>query len=77
MLGGIDLTKESLVAHAAIYSVDNRILAEAGQRPKNGLLGETEGVYQTKITRLSRFSTAHASSASTSARTMRPMPLRV
>ena len=45
-----NLTKNPLVAHAAIYSVDNRILAEAGQRPKNSLLGETEGVYQTKIT---------------------------
>ncbi|MFP3515942.1 AhpA/YtjB family protein [Pseudomonas sp. SIMBA_077] len=45
-----NLTKNPLVAHAAIYSVDNRILAEAGQRPKNNLLGETEGVYQTKIT---------------------------
>ena len=45
-----NLTKDPLVAHAAIYSVDNRILAEAGQRPKNSLLGETEGVYQTKIT---------------------------
>jgi uncharacterized membrane protein affecting hemolysin expression len=28
-----NLTKNPLVAHAAIYSVDNRILAEAGQRP--------------------------------------------
>ena len=45
-----NLTKNPLVAHAAIYSVDNRILAEAGERPKNSLLGETEGVYQTKIT---------------------------
>lgn len=45
-----NLVKNPLVAHAAIYSVDNRILAEAGQRPRNGLLGETEGVYQTKIT---------------------------
>ncbi|MDD2053301.1 AhpA/YtjB family protein [Pseudomonas putida] len=45
-----NLTKNPLVAHAAIYSVDNRILAEAGQRPKNGLLGEVEGLYQTKIT---------------------------
>ena len=45
-----NLTKNPLVAHAAIYSVDNRILAEAGQRPKNSLLGEAEGVYQTKIT---------------------------
>jgi membrane protein len=38
------------VAHAAIYSVDSRILAEAGQRPRNSLLGEAEGLYQTKIT---------------------------
>ncbi|GGU60613.1 histidine kinase [Pseudomonas laurentiana] len=45
-----NLVKNPLVAHAAIYSVDNRILAEAGQRPKNGLLGEAEGLYQTKIT---------------------------
>ncbi|WP_449430912.1 histidine kinase [Pseudomonas putida] len=45
-----NLVKNPLVAHAAIYSVDNRILAEAGQRPRNGLLGETEGVFQTKIT---------------------------
>ncbi|MDH0649854.1 histidine kinase [Pseudomonas sp. GD03858] len=45
-----NLVKNPLVAHAAIYSVDNRILAEAGQRPRNSLLGEAEGVYQTKIT---------------------------
>jgi membrane protein len=45
-----NLTKNPLVAHAAIYSVDNRILAEAGQRPRNSLLGEAEGLYQTKIT---------------------------
>ena len=45
-----NLTKNKLVAHAAIYSVDNRILAEAGQRPKHSLLGEAEGVYQSKIT---------------------------
>ncbi|MBH8611592.1 MULTISPECIES: AhpA/YtjB family protein [Pseudomonas] len=45
-----NLTKNKLVAHAAIYSVDNRILAEAGQRPKHGLLGEAEGMYQSKIT---------------------------
>lgn len=38
------------MAHAAIYSVDNRIMAEAGQRPKNGLLGEAEGLYQSNIT---------------------------
>ncbi|ANY89678.1 MULTISPECIES: histidine kinase [Pseudomonas] len=45
-----NLVKNPLVAHAAIYSVDNRMLAEAGQRPRNGLLGEAEGLYQTKIT---------------------------
>ena len=45
-----NLVKNPLVAHAAIYSPDNRILAEAGQRPRNGLLGETEGLYQTRIT---------------------------
>ena len=45
-----NLVKNPLVAHAAIYSVDKRILAEAGQRPRNSLLGEAEGLYQTKIT---------------------------
>ncbi|HWT68178.1 MAG TPA: AhpA/YtjB family protein [Pseudomonas sp.] len=45
-----NLTKNKLVAHAAIYSMDNRILAESGQRPKHGLLGEAEGIYQSKIT---------------------------
>ena len=45
-----NLTKNKLVAHAAIYSVDNRILAEAGQRPKHSLLGEAQGMYQSKIT---------------------------
>ncbi|RMQ46314.1 Histidine kinase, HAMP region [Pseudomonas cichorii] len=45
-----NLVKNPLVAHAAIYSVDNRILAEAGQRPKNSLLGEAQGLYEIKIT---------------------------
>ncbi|WP_339532260.1 AhpA/YtjB family protein [Pseudomonas mucidolens] len=45
-----NLTKNPLVAHAAIYSVDNRIMAEAGQRPKNGLLGDAEGLFQSNIT---------------------------
>ncbi|RMS11720.1 Membrane protein [Pseudomonas coronafaciens pv. coronafaciens] len=45
-----NLVKNPLVAHAAIYSVDNRILAEAGQRPKNGILGEAQGLYEIKIT---------------------------
>lgn len=45
-----NLVKNPLVAHAAIYSVDNRILAEAGSRPKQSMLGETEGLYSTPIT---------------------------
>lgn len=45
-----NLVKNPLVAHAAIYSVDNRILAEAGARPSKGLLGEAEGLYSTPIT---------------------------
>ncbi|MEO4045497.1 histidine kinase [Pseudomonas sp. CAU 1711] len=45
-----NLAKNPLVAHAAIYSVDNRILAEAGARPVQSLLGETEGLYSTPIT---------------------------
>lgn len=44
-----NLVKNPLVAHAAIYSADNRIIAEAGQRPKNGLLGPADGLYETKI----------------------------
>ncbi|SEL43941.1 Uncharacterized membrane protein affecting hemolysin expression [Atopomonas hussainii] len=44
-----NLVKNPLVAHAAIYSVDNRILAEAGARPRT-LLGEPEGLYSTNIT---------------------------
>jgi hypothetical protein len=42
--------KNPLVAHAAIYSVDNRVLAEAGSRPSKTMLGETEGLYSTPIT---------------------------
>lgn len=45
-----NLVKNPLVSHAAIYSVDNRTLAEAGSRPKQGLLGDTEGLYSTPIT---------------------------
>ena len=44
-----NLVKNPLVAHAAIYSADNRIIAEAGQRPKSGLLGPADGLYQTRI----------------------------
>ncbi|HEJ9964352.1 TPA: histidine kinase [Pseudomonas aeruginosa] len=45
-----NLVKNPLVAHAAIYSVDQRILAEAGSRPKQSLLGAIEGLYSTPIT---------------------------
>ncbi|AYC34527.1 HAMP domain-containing protein [Pseudomonas cavernae] len=44
-----NLVKNPLVAHAAIYSVDNRILAEAGSRPTQSMLGETEGLFSTPI----------------------------
>ncbi|WP_068830260.1 histidine kinase [Pseudomonas sp. BMS12] len=44
-----NLAKNPLVAHAAIYSVDNRILAEAGSRPAQSLLGENDGLYSTVI----------------------------
>ncbi|SDU26404.1 Uncharacterized membrane protein affecting hemolysin expression [Pseudomonas pohangensis] len=45
-----NLEKNPLVSHAAIYSVDNRILAEAGSRPKRDFLGETEGLFTKPIT---------------------------
>ncbi|CAD5106531.1 AhpA/YtjB family protein [Zestomonas carbonaria] len=45
-----NLAKNPLVAHAAIYSVDNRILAEAGSRPKQNMLGESDGLFSTPIT---------------------------
>lgn len=45
-----NLVRNPLVAHAAIYSVDNRVLAEAGNRPSQALIGETEGLYSTPIT---------------------------
>ncbi|MDX5371536.1 MAG: histidine kinase [Pseudomonadaceae bacterium] len=45
-----NLARNPLVAHAAIYSVDNRILAEAGSRPVQSLLGEAAGLYSTPIT---------------------------
>jgi uncharacterized membrane protein affecting hemolysin expression len=45
-----NLEKNPLVAHAAIYSVDNRILAEAGSRPKRDFLGETDGLFTRPIT---------------------------
>ncbi|WP_028241587.1 AhpA/YtjB family protein [Stutzerimonas azotifigens] len=45
-----NLVKNPLVAHAAIYSVDNRILAESGSRPSRSLLGDDSGLYSTPIT---------------------------
>lgn len=44
-----NLVKNPLVAHAAIYSVDNRVLAESGSRPQQGLLGDYDGLYSTPI----------------------------
>jgi uncharacterized membrane protein affecting hemolysin expression len=44
-----NLVKNPLVAHAAIYSVDNRVLAESGSRPQRNLLGDEEGLYSTPI----------------------------
>lgn len=44
-----NLVKNPLVAHAAIYSVDNRVLAESGSRPQRSLLGDEEGLYSTPI----------------------------
>ncbi|WP_407292852.1 AhpA/YtjB family protein [Stutzerimonas zhaodongensis] len=44
-----NLVKNPLVAHAAIYSVDNRVLAESGARPQRNLLGDEEGLYSTPI----------------------------
>lgn len=45
-----NLVRNPLVANAAIYSVDNRILAEAGERPQRSLLQDKDGVYSTDIT---------------------------
>jgi uncharacterized membrane protein affecting hemolysin expression len=44
-----NLVRNPLVAHAAIYSVDNRVLAESGARPKRNLLGDEEGLFSTPI----------------------------
>nr|WP_238934993.1 AhpA/YtjB family protein [Pseudomonas typographi] len=44
-----NLAKNPLVAHAAIYSADGRTIAEAGQKPRPGLLTMAGGVYETKI----------------------------
>src|SRR5690606_7328550 len=44
-----NLVKNPLVAHAAIYSVDNRVIAESGARPQRSLLGEEDGLYSSPI----------------------------
>lgn len=44
-----NLVRNPLVAHAAIYSVDNRVLAESGKRPPQNMLGKDEGLYSTPI----------------------------
>ena len=45
-----NLVKSPLVAHAVIYGPDNRVLAEAGQRPNSGILdGQENGVYSAPI----------------------------
>ena len=45
-----NLVRNPLVAHAAIYSVDNRLLAEAGSRPGHGMLDQQSGLFTTPIT---------------------------
>ena len=45
-----NLVKNPLVAHAAIYSVDNRVIAESGSAPSQSLLGEDRGLFSTPIT---------------------------
>jgi uncharacterized membrane protein affecting hemolysin expression len=44
-----NLAKNPLVAHAAIYSGDNRVIAEAGQKPKPGMLTMAGGVYESRL----------------------------
>jgi uncharacterized membrane protein affecting hemolysin expression len=44
-----NLVKNPLVAHAAIYSGDNRVIAEAGQKPKPGLLTLSGGLYEKNL----------------------------
>lgn len=43
-----ELVDNPYVSHAALYSVDNRILAEAGQRPKSS--GNPAGFYSQQLT---------------------------
>lgn len=45
-----NLVGNPLVAHAAIYGIDNRLVAEAGRRPPPGLFERSEGVFSAPIT---------------------------
>ncbi|HEY8330365.1 MAG TPA: histidine kinase, partial [Pseudomonas sp.] len=44
-----NLAQNPLVAHVVIHSVDNRIIAEAGARPKQATLDRSEGVFSAPI----------------------------
>ena len=44
-----NLVKNPLVAHVVIHGVDNRIIAEAGVRPKQETLDRSEGVFSAPI----------------------------
>ncbi|MBV2133645.1 histidine kinase [Pseudomonas sp. MAP12] len=44
-----NLAQNPLVAHVVIHSVDNRIIAEAGVRPKQSTLDRSEGVFSAPI----------------------------
>ncbi len=44
-----NLVKNPLVAHAAIYSVDNRVIAESGSAPSQNLLRDDKGLFSTPI----------------------------
>lgn len=44
-----NLVKNPLVAHAAIYSVDNRVIAESGSTPQRNLLSDEQGLFSTPI----------------------------
>ena len=44
-----NLVENPLVAYAAIHSVDNRVLAEAGSQPPRSLLDDDQGLYSAPI----------------------------
>ncbi|SDS87109.1 HAMP domain-containing protein [Pseudomonas oryzae] len=43
------LADNPLVAHVVVHGVDNRIIAEAGHRPPQAVLGRSEGVFSAPI----------------------------